>query len=239
MSNNSKLLRINSRYRSQGSASNFVSCYNDSDVFSCTSFELVSFSMSRLYTNIHENNNMFRIGVFEGRVPPGQYDIYTLCAAMNALQGMLEFSVSGNYIAMKVKTSNPQYFFGEQSSIGRIIGQTTTIFLTGTRICSDGPYDLSGPQVFLQMPDMTRLCSESLANASTNFIPLLCHIPTDVEFRANIFYEPRQKISFAFGGGVLEQNSLNCIRIQLTDEFGNELNLPDTCYCNIVLKYYF
>ena len=240
MSNNSKLLRINSRYRSQGSASNFVSCYNDSDVFNCSSFELISFEMQRAYTNIHENNNSFRIGSFLGRVPPGQYDIFTLLATMNALQGIIEFSVIGNYVAMKDKTSSAfQFFFGGDSTIGRIIGQTSTLHVNGTRIC-DNPYDLSGPQVFLQMPDMTRLCSEALANASTNFIPLLCHVPTnDVEYRSNIFYEPKQKVSFAFGGGVIENSSLNCIRIQLTDEFGNELNIPENCYSNIILKYYF
>ena len=235
---NSKLLRINSRYRSAGSTNSFTVCFTDSDVFNATAFELVSFTMVRQYTNVHSANNEIRTSNGLFYIPVGQYDFEQLVNAMNQVAVGITFVIAGNHISMYTTAQNFT-FFGSRSTIGPYIGQTADVTWVKYRLC-DHPVNLSGPELFLQFPAMTALCSEPSGNSNTAFIPLVAAIPThNIEYRAVINYEPKQKVAFQFGQGVTAQHSLNCIEVQLVDQFGNFLNIPANCFCNIILKYYF
>ena len=238
----SRLLRISNRYKSSGSMADFISCFTDAATYSCNRFELVSFQMPRLYPNVFYANNTLETskGIFT--VPSGQYDSDSLCSVLSELKSGIDFSQSCGYVIMKA-TENVTYY-GSRSTIGRIIGEqrdivmvtTTGSQLASSWICRDRP-DLLGPELFLQIPSMTHaLCSESSGNEQTSFIPLLCSIPTSqVEFGADIHYTPVTPIVFE------TQNpfSLNCVRVQLTDSWGNIITITSNSFCNFLIKYYY
>jgi hypothetical protein len=143
-----------------------------------------------------------------------------------------------------MKATENVTYSGSRSTIARVIGEERDIVLVTTSgsqlasswICRDRP-DLCGPELFLQIPSMTQsLCSESSGNENTSFIPLLCSIPTSqVEFGADIHYTPVTPIVFE----TRNPFSLNCVRVQLTDSWGNILTIPNNCFCNLLIKYYY
>ena len=235
----SRLLRISNRYKSDGgSMGDFISCFSDTATYSCQKFEISSFQMHRLYPHIWEPVNTVVTSKGTFRVPPGQYDADSLCSVLTEMGVGLSFTMAAGYMVMTANEANVAWY-GTQSTIARLVGEQRDISLytLGQQWIMIERPDLAGPELFLQLPSlMHSLCSESSGNANTSFIPLLCSIPTNTtEFGQEIFFSPAHPIVFE------TQNSfsLNCIRVQLTDSWGNVLAIPNNCYLNLIIKYYF
>ena len=246
-----KHVRINSKFRTAGTTSNFVATFSNPELRQVTSLALLSFSMNRGYTNVQSFNNVLYFrqvnggAALRGSVPPAQYDDITLVAALNQIFPSLLFEIqsNGNYMSLKI-TARPLANATivveldlAQSTIAPLLG-LSEVFKIDTEnhrisFTSRQPFALDGPGLYVQAAVCDGSTAESLGNQGTFSIPLLQNIVSSYEFAFgnHIVYEPKFPLTHHFA----TSRSLQTVEIMLTDQYGNQHDLPANCYCDAIL----
>lgn len=250
------LLRINSKYKKKGetNAQFTYDLVSSQACASVTSISLLQFTMNRVFGNIYEGSNVLTINDPEDgnkimTVPPGQYTITSLVDTLNILAntifGVLEFTFTWDVTLDRVSISNTN---GE-GNIRTILWNLSTL----------APYigiseDLSIPDNFtvicpstpqLQGPDQIYVESQILASgqclddpqATGGSIPLLGIIPCgDVPYGYTINYTVQELDQTVVTTNHGQPGQLKRIDISITDKFGYLLNIPETCYADILFR---
>ena len=249
-----KHVRINSKFRTAGSTSNWVSTFSNPELRQVTSLAMLSFSMNRGYTNIQIFNNVLFFRPLNGNtpmtaaVPPGQYDDITLIAALNQIFPSLLFEEknNGKYTSIKISARplTGAMIVMEldlvHSTIAPLLG-LSEVFKIDTEnhmisYTSTQPLSLDGPGLYVQASICDGSTAESLGNQGTTSIPMLEKIGSafSTPFGQHIVYEAKNPMIHSFESTI--SRSMASIEIMLTDLFGNEHTLPANCYSDLVLR---
>lgn len=241
-------VRVNSKYRTSGNTSNFVCSYNNPELRQVTSLAVVSFTMNRGFFNVQSFNNSLFFNVngqnIEKRIPVGEYTSETIVAVLDNMFPHTRFSIVNvnQYDSIQVSLVQQSVFpttvgFDPvRSTLAQTIGLGDNFILTlsSSVYTSPLPLSLDGPGLYVQC----RLCDysvcESSANPNTSSIPLLSKISTSFEtsFGDHIVYEPCNPMVHQFAS----PRSLTTFEVQLTDTYGNIMELPVNVYCDMILK---
>jgi hypothetical protein len=262
MSNgNTFAVRVNSKYKQQGETNSKFSydLVSSQACASVTSVSLIQFSLNRLFTNIYSGNNVlhFRYSgndTYFVAARPGQYTVEELCAEMTLqltnvqiiplvpVNFIWTFNPTTNLISVgtNVVTTGLNLIF-EGSTLGPFIGMTSDVL--NIDVSSNPDYMQTFPQ--LQGPDQIYVESSNLASGQClddptqtgGSIPLLGVIPCgDVPYGYTVNHmvsEMSQRTVFTSNG---QPGQLKRINIELTDKFGVLLNIPDTCYADLLFR---
>jgi len=250
------LLRINSKYKKQGEKNSQFTydLVSSSACASVTSLSLLQFTMNRVFGNIYEGSNVLVIDNDNGptitiTVPEGQYTITQLVDTLNILAssayGPSELVFTWDTVLDRVSISS---FNGDGetytivwnlSTLAPYIGISTNFAIPfqQTVMCPSPPQ--------LQGPDQIYVESQILASgqclddpqATGGSIPLLGIIPCgDVPYGYTINYtvqELDQTVVMTNNG---QPSQLKRIDISITDKYGYLLNIPETCYVDILFR---
>lgn len=256
---NTFAVRVNSKYKKSGETNSKFSydLVSSEACASVTSISLIQFSINRLFTNIYSGNNVLHFR-YSGNdtyfvvARPGQYTVEELCTEMTLQLTNIQilpavyvnliwaFDPTFNLISVKtnVVISGLNLVF-EGSTLGPYIG----LKLDDQNILSTPTYMNTFPQ--LQGPDQIYVESSNLASGQClddpaqtgGSIPLLGVIPCgDVPYGYTVNHmvnEMSQRTVFTSNG---QPGQLKRINIELTDKFGTLLNIPDTCYADLLFR---
>ena len=245
----SMLLRVNNRFKQQGETNSAFTyqLVSSQAVSSVTSLTLINFSLNRLFTNIHSGNNILvyydgGLTAYTQTIPLGQYTADELITVLNASTTVIGYtitwSLSNNFFVVNMTGPTP-LLLSLASTLGRYIGFENTINLfPGTPVTMPSRPQLQGPdEIFVESIGMANTnCLDNQSVRGGN-IPLMSIIPCgNTPYGFTINYTSRQT----------EQNTvyvdrrvpiqLRTIDIQLTDKFGNLLNLPSNCYADLLFR---
>jgi hypothetical protein len=246
----SRLLRINSRYRSAGTSSDFVYTLDNRLVDNISGIALISASIPRLFGNVYSPINVLTYTInnvrFDFVVPNGQYTATQLAAILTTSP---DFDCRYN-----TESQRFEFSYGEGpgviiiraiSSIGRYIGLSDDLFLPELLVfvpVQNVP-QLAGPnRVYLQSQFISGVNCVDTEQGASQFIPLMQPIDCSaVPFGFNINYDVKliesSLVSYrdTYDG---QMNSLRSIDLQLTDVFGNLLDMPSTVDSDFVFRMY-
>ena len=252
----SKLLRINSKYRTSTSASNtdFQVVIASKDLENISKCVLVSATIPRLMTNIYPPFNflygVLNMGVnlaFE--IPVGQYTAEALALVIAAKVRAVVPSVIITYDEIlkrfKFEATDPAVtvlLFPD--SIGQLIGISSPGLTIQTNnpqaiVYAQGPTSLQGPSVIYVQSQFVsnRNCLDILENGLSIplVIPLKCN---KVPYGFDISYVSPNEETFMINYTVENTGSVNLrsIDIRLVDMFGNQLFLPPNFNVDLVFK---
>jgi hypothetical protein len=243
-----RLLRINSRFRSGGTTSNFTEIFSNRLVDNVQGIELISASIPRLFTNVYAPINELRYTIngllYSYFVQEGQYTAPQLATLLNLSSDFIctyqqeekrfRFEFSGTPFDTIILASSP---------IARYIGISEDLPLFPAQpINASDPPSLEGPsQIYVQSKF---LASSNCVDTEQigQFIPLMARIDCSaVPYGFNIGYESKRSensmLRFSDQGNASRQN-LRAVDIELTDQFGNNLNLPRTSDCDLLFRMY-
>lgn len=247
----SRLLRINSRYclNSFGN-SRFIFQANSSLIDNCQKISLISASIPRLFTNIYHPINVLKYTVddveFQITIPEGQYTAEQLASQIDLDPGLTcRFDdittrfIFGHTDAKGVQTLRAN------SPIAAYIGVTEDISLSPLSFtAADSVPSLAGPsQIYLESQFLSQNnCVSNLEDNLGNFlIPLMTVVDcSTVPYGFTIHYESKTDSNSQVNYkslGVGSKVSLRSIDINLTDQFGNYLNLPNNAYVDLVFRF--
>lgn len=259
---NTFTVRVNSKYKKpqETNAKFSYDLVSSEACASVTSVSLIQFSLNRLFTNIYNGNNVlhFRfsgLDTYFVAARPKQYTVEELCAEMTLqltniqilpsvfINFVWTFNPGTNLISVdtNVTASGIDIIF-EGSTLGPFIGMTSNILNVGGS-GEDVVYMQSLPQ--LQGPDQIYVESSNLASGQClddpaqtgGSIPLLGVIPCgDVPYGYTVDHmvnEMSQRTVFTSNG---QAGQLKRINIELTDKFGTLLNIPETCYADLLFR---
>jgi len=250
------LLRINNKYKKIGE-SNARFTYDLVSSQACasvTSISLLQFTMNRVFGNIYEGSNVLVIDNDGGptrtiTVPAGQFTITQLVDTLNILAstiyGVNELVFTWDTVLDRVSITSfngdgeTYTIVWDLSTLAPYIGISNDLSIPPnlTVICPSPPQ--------LQGPDQIYVESQILASgqclddpqATGGSIPLLGIIPCgDVPYGYTINYtvqELDQTVVFTNHG---QPGQLKRIDISITDKFGYLLNIPETCYADILFR---
>ena len=249
----SKLLRINSKYRTSTSASNtdFQVVIASKDLENISKCVLVSATIPRLMTNIYPPFNflygVLNMGVnlaFE--IPVGQYTAEALALVIAAKVRAVVPSVIITYDEIlkrfKFEATDPAVtVLLYPDSIGQLIGISSplTIQTQQAIVYAEGPTSLQGPSViYIQSQFVSnRNCLDISENGLSIplVIPLKCN---KVPYGFDISYVSPNEETFMINYTVENTGSVNLrsIDIRLVDMFGNQLFLPPNFNVDLVFK---
>ena len=252
----SKLLRINSKYRTSTSASNtdFQVVIASKDLENISKCVLVSATIPRLFTNIFPPFNVLygvlNMGVnLAIEIPVGQYTAEALALVIAAKVRAVVPSVIITYDEIlkrfKFEATDPAVtvlLFPD--SIGQLIGISSPGLTIQTNnpqaiVYAQGPTSLQGPSViYIQSQFVSnRSCLDILENGLSIplVIPLKCN---KVPYGFDISYVSPNEETFMINYTVENTGSVNLrsIDIRLVDMFGNQLFLPPNFNVDLVFK---
>jgi len=231
---------LNSKNKTFGNASDFEFQTNLNAVIRNSGFEvqLEEFTMPFLEYGVNSKNNTL---IFEEKgagtditctVAPGSYDITSFLTVLkNALElnGVNTYSCTYNTNTKKITIdAGADTFRLVSGNLLNVIGfEPQTSFATNS--IGSNPINLSGTawiDVYSNL--ITNNYSIVIRPAGT----LLCRIPCNLSYGELIEYSSDFNHSFT----VLNDESINNLRISLYDQNGELLELPDSAYCSIVLS---
>lgn len=241
------VLRVNSKYKEvyETDANFRYHLVSSPAAASVTSLSLISFTLNRLFTNIYSANDT--ICILDGvlpvyiAIPWGQYTATelasTLTSSVSALLGTFTFTIVNNQFVV-VNSSGDYTISFSLSSIATYIGLTQDIVLLNPTPYTFQSYpQLQGPdEIYVQSSIMASgqcLDEETLGGS----IPLLAAIPcANVPYGFSVNYNAPQMEQHTVYTDNGNPSQLKTIFIQLTDKFGNLLNIPANCYADILFR---
>lgn len=242
------VLRVNSKYKEANETdANFrYHLVSSQAAASVTSLSLISFTLNRLFTNIYSANDT--ICILDGALPVyiaipwGQYTAIELAAVLStsvsALLPTFTFTVASNKFVVVNSTGDPYTISFSLSSIATYIGMTDDIVLfTATPAVFPSYPQLQGPdEIYVQSSIMASgqcLDEETLGGS----IPLLAAIPCgNVPYGFTVNYNAPQMEQHTVYTDNGSPSQLKTIFIQITDKFGNLLNIPPNCFADILFR---
>ena len=250
------LLRINSKYKKTGetNAQFTYDLVSSQACASVTSISLLQFTMNRVFGNIYEGSNLLTIndsnlGIKVIYVPAGQYTITSLVDTLNILAntifGIVEFTFIWDVTLDRVSISNTtgdgstRTIIWNLSTLAPYIGisQDLAIPPSFTAICPSTP-QLQGPdQIFVESQILASGQCLDDPQQTGGSIPLLGIIPCgDVPYGYTINYTVQELDQTVVVTNHGQPGQLKRIDISITDKFGYLLDIPETCYADILFR---
>lgn len=251
-----KVLRINSKFRTRGSSSDFIYSLGDSTILNqCLELCLVSARIPRLFGNIYAPINVLLAKVFQEDGSFVQYSLPCNTGQFNAVELAAEMTkelarvnctcsydtTTHRFSFMSSGMSSSHIVLLASSPIAQYIGLTHDLYIDthNEPIQCQAPPTLDGPScVYVQSYLLSRSihCVDALTLGS--YIPLVAVIPCQsTPYGFTVSYEANdinlQQISYRQSKNY---PSLNQIDLQLCDQFGNILPLPDNAYCDLLFR---
>ena len=240
----SKMVQVNSFYKSSGTSSNFSIDFLTRDLDKVVKVTMIKATLPRLFFNIQSWNNTINIihpaatnNFFS--VPPGQYTVTTLIAALNtATAGIFVtwvFNTATNRIeATYSSVTTVTLDSSALSTIANYIGLTQDITLGPPTEMTDPP-QLSGPDEIYIHSNLVAATSMVAAGEITA-----------KSFIGNINFT---NVPYGFTGR-MDSTSLDiahvaypyqvCMRkmdVTIRDVFNHEMELPSNCYLDMILQF--
>jgi hypothetical protein len=251
------LLRINSKYKkpSETNARFTYDLVSSPACASVTSISLLQFTMNRVFGNIYIGSNILVIIHSDGEatrtitVPEGQYTITQLVDTLNILvnnaYGFPELVFTWDTVLDRVAITS---FNGDNetytivwnlSTLAPYIGISTDFAIPDdqTVVCPSPP-QLQGPdQIFVESQILASGQCLDDPQATGGSIPLLGIIPCgDVPYGYTINYTVQELDQTVVTTNHGQPGQLKRIDISITDKYGNLLNIPETCYADILFR---
>jgi hypothetical protein len=250
------LLRINGKYKksSETNAQFSYDLVSSQACASVTSISLLQFTMNRVFGNIYSGSNVLVIDNDSGptviiTVPEGQYNITQLVNTLNILAttaygpGELEFTWDTvlDRVAITSFNSDGETYtiVWDLSTLAPYIGISTNFAIpyNQTVLCPSPP-QLQGPdQIFVESQILASGQCLDDPQATGGSIPLLGVIPCgDVPYGYTINYTVQELDQTVVTTNHGQPGQLKRIDISLTDKYGYLLNVPETCYADILFR---
>lgn len=250
------LLRINSKYKKpdEKNAQFTYDLVSSPACASVTSISLLQFTMNRVFGNIYNGSNVLVIDNDNGitvtiTVPEGQYTITQLVDTLNILAsnayGPDELEFTWDTVLDRVAISS---FNGDGetytivwnlSTLAPYIGISTNFAIPfqQTVVCPSPP-QLQGPdQIFVESQILASGQCLDDPQATGGSIPLLGIIPCgDVPYGYTINYTVQELDQTVVTTNHGQPGQLKRIDISITDKYGYLLNIPETCYVDILFR---
>ena len=239
-----QLLRVNSRYKASGTNSNFRYVLGSNrSIDSIRAISLVRFEAMRLWVNVYDPINVINVlyaGVVPDTfiIPPGQYTALELVDAINAV------STGAFTISFDETTNRFSFFSGDvititaSSPLGIYIGLMEDIQLNNTTVEVQTSPDLSGVDPIFCQSNIVASTNAVDAEVLSGSIPLVDVIScSDVPYGYNVGW-----INHEIQSNLVEFTSgmtLRSIDIQITDKFGNIIDMPANDYVNLIFRIYY
>jgi hypothetical protein len=243
----SKFIRINSRYKVESAFPNRPSAFSYNfdpkaeGITNATAISMTRFQMLRTFSNIYKPFNTIKTKITGEEektytLPSGQYNATELVTMLNETVPIGTFELSGDMIEL---TATQNIKLLKTSGLGWKIGLYNDLSCgAGVPTAMNSTPDLSGPcNIYVEASFCTANVYDSLTDTGGT-IPLIdtvaCH---NVPFGFNISKDVTdiQSNLIEYSSGIDLQN---CI-IRILDRYGNELHMPENCYCDIVIKYWY
>jgi hypothetical protein len=242
------LVRVNSRFRSTGTASRFQYRFDTKLVDDIEKIELITAQIPRLFGNMYDNINRFSVLVTGSQllgeviIPAGQYTATQLAAAISAdTMSRFGFEVLYNETTSRFvfDSLNDYTLVGRLLPYIGILDDETNAFVVSPGITvAPYPPTLSGPaEVYLESEFIAGSNCVDSPEIRSPYIPLMCAIDCSaVPYGFNTHYERKT----ADNSSVFFENliSLRGIDIALLDQFGNDLTLPPNADSDFVFRVY-
>jgi len=248
-----KLVRVNAKYRFSGSPANFSIKFDVRDLDAVKGIAVARASLNRAFPNIYSPINILSYQPNLGSqvnltIPPAQYTATTLAAAIQtASMGDWTVTYSPAPVDRFIFTYNNVVSGSAQllssSSIGPYIGLTADVIVpaVATPTTLPSPPALQGPDVvYIQSQYVSGShCVDIASNGS--YIPFLAAIDfSNVPYGFTAYFEAKTpqifQITYARESGT---RLLQLFDIQVTDQFGNLLALPDNDYLDMHMVFYY
>lgn len=247
LSSQQKLVRVNSKYRSAGTTSEFTMSYRNKELDGAMTVSIVRAELLRTFPNMYSPINTLSYVVdgvpgFTVTVAPGQYTAPELAAALSA--ATIDWTVVYNTTLHRFQfTYNG---IGTLADIVPGVGMANYVGVTSLLAApasflatAQSPPDLSGPsEVYIES---NLLASSSCVDSVDGglFIPWVGHLSfATVEYGfvgTFVQYESKNfEINYQITQG---QQTIKTFDIRLTDRFGNVLPIPDNCFLDMMLKF--
>lgn len=243
-----KLLRINSKERTQTSvsSSDFTVSYPNVQVLQkIVSVVLKHCSFPNVFYNIDEKTNTFQFetntsGLLTITVPPGYYSLAALSAYMTPLLSGFEFDQNAETLKLTFSETTPsgatfKIYVSATSVLPTLLGFTTTT-VAATTLTAPGVPQLQGVlHVFVASRVLSK--GNNFIDANTRQeLPIFGMIPILVPYGSIQHYETAHEVLDIVN--FESEADLQNIDIRLFDGKGNALNLHGS-EINIILKIYY
>ena len=249
------LLRINSKYKKYGEKNNQFTydLVSSSACASVTSLSLLQFTMNRVFGNIYDGSDTLSfagpdiIGLKTITVPAGQYTITSLVDTLNTLAtavfGPLELLFIWDATLDRVGITNnsgaTRTVLWDLSPLAPYIGISTDFSISDgfTAYCQSPP-QLQGPdQIFVESQILASGQCLDDPHATGGSIPLLGIIPCgDVPYGYTINYTVEELDQTVVMTNHGQPSQLKRIDISIVDKYGYLLDIPPTCYVDILFR---
>ena len=259
----SKLLRINSKYRTPNSPSNtdFTVNIQTRDLENISKCVLLSATIPRQFGNVYAPNNVIRGSAhdspqtqplpFSIAIPPGLYTSATLAAELNTILNAEWAFITVTYDDTKKRikivagpTMPPlfQMYLNHDDGLSQTCGFTSTIFLgLQKEVYAESPTSLQGiSQVYIESIFVAnRACLDVLENGLS--IPLVnvigcASVPEGFDINYQASNHDCWEIDYAVENTGL--CNLRSVDIKICDTHGNILPLPKNQNVDLVFKVY-
>ena len=240
----SRLIRVNSKYREDtqlASNSDFAVAFSERSVDRITSIFLVSASIPRMYNNIFAGINTFSYSIGAGPVisyivPSAQYTAAQLAAALTTLLPSLGVAYDSTLERFTYSTGEPTLTI-VATSIAPYLGITADLVVTSgaSPVAALYPPSLQGPtSLYIESTYVASVnCLDSIQQAV--YIDTIASIDASAVpwgFDVNYTVHTRDQSMISFPA----MTSLRRIDIQITDRFGNVLDLPANSYTDFLFR---
>jgi hypothetical protein len=238
------MVQVNSAQRSSGTTSNFSIDFLTRDLDKVVAVTMIKATLPRLFFNIQSWNN--RINIIHPAatnnfftVPPGQYTITSLTAALNA-------ATAGIFVSWVYHTAT--------SRLEATYSSVTTVTLDSSTLSTIAPYIGLTQDIVLGLP--TELTSPPQLSGldeviiKSNLVAATSMVAAgETSAKSVIGNINFTNVPYGFTGR-MDCNNLNiaqiaynyqtCMRkidIQLVDVFDHEVELPENCFLDMTLQF--
>jgi len=242
-----RMVQINSLYKNANSLSNshFSIDFASRDLDKVRAVSVVKASLPRVFPNIWVVNNTIDIQHPLGidnffTIPPGQYDVTSLTAALNTATAGI--SVSWVWMAADQRFQatyggvGSAYLISDPSlsTIANYIGLTSDVTL-GAPALLPSPPDLAGPYEIVVNSSLVANTSCVAAGEQTYipFVVSISFVDTPYGFVGRFDAQSTEIAKIRFPS----DTCLRRIDIVLSDNFQNEISLPDNAFLDLVLQF--
>ena len=226
---------INSKYREISSTSTSDFTYSLGEVLQVKAIAIKTISIPNVVYNVNVNNNILKLeydgnpGIFPGQitVPPGQYTIVSLIAAIEpllstAIVGTVTIAQLPLISKLQITSSKPVSFIaGTDSPFARVLGITkTTAFSLDT--IAQGVFQLQGiDNFFVISQDLADGANAILTNGQKRGIVI--DVPNTVNYGETNYYQNKE---YRVNQKIYDGRALNLqyINIKIVD---SDLNVVD------------
>lgn len=250
------LLRVNSKYKKEGEKNNQFTydLVSSSACASVTSLSLLQFTMNRVFGNIYSGSNVLTFndsldGIRTITVPAGQYTITELVDILNALatvvfgalQLIFEWDATNDRVGINNNNGDRATItlLWDQSTLAPYIGFGANFSISAGFIAyAESPPQLQGPdQIFVESQILASGQCLDDPKATGGSIPLLGIIPCGgVPYGYTINYTVEELDQTVVMTNHGQPSQLKRIDISITDKYGYLLDIPETCYVDILFR---